>query len=213
MNQLYEYLPGLFLVYAAFGVGLLTPGPNVLAVIATSMTVDRKSGMALASGVACGTFLWSALTVMGLATLLVKFSFLMFYLKIAGGLYLLWLAFKVLKSAMSAKTTLIHPDQDPQKTQMRYLVRGILVQMSNPKAALAWFAILPLCIDASAPPWVWAAVVIGTTLMSIAGHFFYAIAFSTPSAIAAYKKGQRVVESAIGGFFAFAGLKLLLGNS
>lgn len=213
MHQLIEYLPGLFLVYAAFGLGLLSPGPNILAVIATSMSVNRESGIALASGVACGTFCWSFLTVMGLAALLVQFSFILFYLKIIGGFYLLWLAYKVFRSAASTHALAVNAHAHTQKSPAGYVIRGLLIQMSNPKAALAWFAILPLCIDADAPPVVWVAVVLGTTTMSIAGHFTYAILFSTPSAVAAYKKARRVVESGIGTFFTLAGLKLLLSNS
>ena len=212
MNQLYEYLPGLLLVYAAFGLGLLTPGPNILAVIGTSMSVDRKSGIALASGVAGGTFLWALLTVAGLSAFLATFASAFFILKILGGLYLLWLAYKIFRSAKRSYSVNVGPSEKNNPSEFGYMVRGLLIQMSNPKAALAWFAVLPLCIDAKAPAWVWGAVIVGTTLMSLVGHLIYAIAFSTPPAIAAYEKGQRVIMSGLAAFFTIAGLKLLLSN-
>ncbi len=213
MDQLYEYAGGLILVYAAFGLGLLTPGPNIVAVIATSMSVNRKSGMSLASGVACGTCLWSLLAAAGLAALLAKYAFILFYLKILGGLYLLWLAYKVLRSAASDRERSIDLNASKQGSQIAYILKGLAIQMSNPKAPLAWFAILPLCIDPAAPLWVWLAIILGTTTMSIAGHLAYAIVFSSVPAIAAYKKARRVIESGIGAFFTFAGFKLLLSNS
>ncbi|NQW00451.1 MAG: LysE family translocator [Rhodospirillales bacterium] len=212
MNQLYEYLPGLLLVYAAFGLGLLTPGPNILAVVGTSMAVDRRSGMALAVGVAVGTLLWALLTVIGLSAFLAAFASAFFMLKIAGGLYLLWLAYKIFRSASASSPLEFSTTPGNRPQALGYMLRGLLIQMSNPKAALAWFAILPLCINADAPLWVWAAVVAGTTSMSIVGHLSYAIAFSTPPAIAVFQKSRRLVLSGLGAFFTFAGLKLLLSN-
>ena len=50
-----EYLPGIGLSYAAFLLGVATPGPNVLALIGTSTSVRRSAGMALAIGVAMGS--------------------------------------------------------------------------------------------------------------------------------------------------------------
>jgi hypothetical protein len=48
------YLPGVILAYATFFAGIASPGPNILAVFGTSMSVGRKSGIALALGVAAG---------------------------------------------------------------------------------------------------------------------------------------------------------------
>lgn len=213
MDQLYEYAGGLALVYAAFGLGLLTPGPNIVAVIATSMSVSRKAGVSLASGVACGTCLWSLFAAAGLAAILAKYAFLLFYLKILGGLYLLWMAYKVLKSAASRDERSIEMRAGCGKSYNGYMLKGLIIQMSNPKAALAWFAILPLCIDAQAPASVWIAIIVGTTTMSLTGHLIYAFAFSSAPAIAAYGKARRLIESGIGAFFTFAGFKLLLSNS
>jgi hypothetical protein len=50
MTDLAPYLPGIGLSYVAFLLGVAGPGPNVLAVIRTSMAVGRKAGPALALG-------------------------------------------------------------------------------------------------------------------------------------------------------------------
>ena len=54
MDSLSLYLPGILLAYGAFFIGIASPGPNVLAVIGTSMSLGRKSGIALALGAAGG---------------------------------------------------------------------------------------------------------------------------------------------------------------
>ena len=57
MTEFQQYIPGVLMSLSAVTLALMSPGPNILAVIGTSMGVGRKQGMALALGVGCGTFL------------------------------------------------------------------------------------------------------------------------------------------------------------
>ena len=63
MQDLSIYLPGILLAYSAFFLSIMRPGPNILAILGTSMSIDRSSGIALAFGVALGSFTWASLTV------------------------------------------------------------------------------------------------------------------------------------------------------
>ncbi len=213
MDDLYLYLPGILLAYSAFLLAIASPGPNVLAVIGTSMSVSRSSGLALAMGVATGSFTWAILTVFGLSALLATYASALLAIKIFGGLYLLWLAYKSFKSAASdhdiAATTL----SGKRRTSFGYFQRGYIVQMTNPKAALSWIAIISLGLQAGAPLWVGAAIVIGTFVMSVAIHALYAIAFSTRAMVRLYSKSRRAIQGVLGTFFAFAGLRLLTSRS
>lgn len=203
------YLPGILLAYSAFLLAIASPGPNILAVIGTAMGVGRGSGVALALGVAAGSFTWAVLTAVGLSALLAAYASALVVIKIFGGLYLLWLAYKSLRSAMSAH------DVDPRalaggrRAPLGYFLRGYAIQMTNPKAALAWIAIISLGLTDGAPLWVGAAIVLGTFALSVAIHVVYALAFSTPAMVRAYGRARRWIQAALGGFFAFAGLRLL----
>ena len=96
------YLSGILLSYAVCLVGLMSPGPNILSVIGTSMGVGRKAGISLAFGVATGSLLWGLSTSAGLTALLAAHASVLTLIKIAGGLYLLWLSFKAWRAAASA---------------------------------------------------------------------------------------------------------------
>ncbi len=209
MDQLFFYLPGILLAYAAFLLAIMSPGPNILAVMGTSMSVGRKSGLALAMGVAGGSFCWALLTVVGLSALLAAYATALTVIKIAGGLYLLWLAYKSFRSAAAAHdieaTTLDGAPRGP----LGYLTRGFLIQMTNPKAALAWVAIISLGLQDGAPLWVGFSIVAGTALLSAAIHAVYAIAFSSVPMVRLYARARRWIQGALGAFFAFAGIKLL----
>ena len=201
------FLTGILLAYGVFMIGMFTPGPNILAVIGTSMSVGRSEGKALALGVATGTFCWSMLTALGLTALVSAYASIMVFLKIVGAAYLLWLAYKAFKSAMTVKELDVRPvrlDGGP----MAFYRRGLLIQMTNAKAALVWIAIMSLAMDGQAPIWVAAFVVVGTSIISAVGHVIYAMAFSTAPVVAAYAKARRWIEGVLGIYFCFASYKL-----
>ncbi|MEL6508359.1 MAG: LysE family translocator [Pseudomonadota bacterium] len=213
MEEFTTYLPGILLAYSAFLLGIASPGPNVLAVIGTSMSLGRKSGVSLALGVAVGSFTWAMLTALGLSALLSTYAWALTVIKIAGGLYLLYLAYTAFKSAASPHD--IHARKLDGKTRspLGYALRGYVIQMTNPKAALSWIAIIALGLQPGAPFWVAAAIVIGTFALSIALHILYAVAFSTPIMVTLYGKARRYIQATLGTFFAFAGIKLLTSRS
>jgi amino acid exporter len=202
------YVPAVLSIYAAFVLGMMSPGPNVLAVIGTSMSLGRREGTALALGIAVGSVCWAGLTSAGLATLLTVYAEAIVVIKLVGGLYLLWLGFKALRSAAS-------PAPIPSAALAArgglsgYLLRGLTIQLTNPKAALTWIAIMSLGASPNAPLWVSIAVVLGTGALSVVGHVLYARAFSTAPMVALYKRARRWIETLLGLFFCCAGVKLL----
>lgn len=209
MSEISIYLPGILLAYSAFLLAIASPGPNVLAIIGTSMAVGRGSGIALALGVAAGSFVWAMLTAGGLSALLASYASALTVVKIAGGLYLLWMAYKAFRSAASAHDIEAVTLSGSTRGPVGYFSRGLTIQMSNPKAALAWIAIISLGLQESAPLWVGFSIVVGTSILSVIIHCVYALAFSTPVMVRVYAKARRWIQATLGAFFAFAGIKLL----
>jgi len=211
MSEIQQYLPGVLLSLSAVMLALMSPGPNILAVIGTSMGIGRKQGVSLALGVGFGTFLWVSLAVLGFTAVISQYAIVMFILKILGGVYLLWLGYKALRSAASAKdmstTTL------KLGSRAAYFRRGLTVQMTNPKAALATLAIVSIGVHAGAPMWVGLSIVVGATVLSVGGHLMYALLFSTQPMVAIYTRARRYIEAALGAFFGVMGIKLLTDRS
>lgn len=213
MEQLSEFLPGILLAYGVVCIGILSPGPNVMAVIGTAMGHSREEARSLAWGISFGSFLWALLTWLGLTTVIAAYASIMTVIKVFGAGYLLWLAFKAFRSAARADEAAGGAAPPGLTNANSYFRRGLLIQMTNPKAALAWIATMSLGLDAGAPLWVGAAIVIGTTLISIAGHLTYAFAFSTAPMVLAYRRARRFIEAGLGAFFCFASYKLLTAKS
>ena len=209
MNEISLYFPGIVLAYSAFLLSIASPGPNILAIIGTSMDQGRASGKALAIGVALGSLCWGSLTAVGLSAVLAAYAFVLTAIKIVGGLFLLWLAYKAFKSAASTHDIEAQTLAGGPRKPMGYLIRGFIIQMTNPKAALAWIAIISLGLAPGAPIWVSVVIVTGTFIFSLVIHLIYAIAFSTPAMVTIYGRARRKIQATLGVFFTFAGIKLL----
>ena len=129
-------------------------------------------------------------------------------IKMAGGLYLLWLAYKAFRSAAASHDLEASALDEPSRHLFRYARRGFAIQMTNPKAALAWIAIISLGLRENAPLWVALSIVIGTAIR----HQFIAlhgVAFSTPAMVRLYSRARKWIQAALGTFFALAGVRLL----
>ena len=209
MTEAGTYLPGIFLSLSAMMLALMSPGPNILAVIGTSMNSGRRCGLVLALGVTTGTFLSASVAVLGLTALLTAYAGMLTFIKIAGGCYLLYLGYKSLRSAASHKDLTVSGVGSPVRSLWRYFGRGLTVQLTNPKAALAMTAIITLGVQGSTPAWVNLVLVFGVTTLSIVGHLAYAFAFSIKLVVAIYIKARRWIEGTLGVFFCCAGIRLI----
>lgn len=209
MQELTTNMPGILLAYAAFILTIASPGPNTLCLMSTSMSIGRTAGIAYALGVAMGTLTWGILGVIGLSALLSTYAFALYAIKLFGGTYLLWLAYKALKSSVSdddIESTALsgHP-----QSKVDYFRRAFIINMTNPKAALGWVAIISLGLKQGSPIWVGFLIVAGTFSISIVAHIVYAFAFSTPIMSRAYLRARRYIQATLGIFFTIAGIRLI----
>lgn len=201
-----QYLPDLLIAWGLMSMGFISPGPNIMAVIGTSMAKGRQEGLALAAGIGCGTGLWAILTVIGFSSLVSQFAYLMLAFKILGSAYLLYLAWGAFRSSMRRYEP--EPSAMHLPSGWRYWRRGLTVQMTNPKAAFYWIAIAAIGVQPDAPLWVPFLLIVVSFALSVLVHALYALAFSTDRAVRLYVATRRPVQALIGSFFVFASYKL-----
>lgn len=90
---------GVYLVYI---VATASPGPSNLAIMGVAMARGRLPALALAAGVICGSLTWATLAGLGVSAVLATYVQAIFVIKIAGGVYLLYLAWKSARAAFAA---------------------------------------------------------------------------------------------------------------
>lgn len=193
----------------AFAVLAGAPGPATLSVAALAMARGRNRALALAAGLMLGLAAWGLLAMLGLGALLPRWAGALTALKLVGGAYLLWLAWQSARSALRAAP----PPPHRGDGRGRLFRRSLLLNLLNPKAALAWVATLVLASpDGAAGPAALAGTTLVCALLGGAIYLLYATVFSTPVLMAGYARFRRGIEGALALLFGAAGLRLLLAR-
>ncbi len=123
----------------------LTPGPNMTYIALVSTMHGRKAGFSIVAGVACGLFL-IGLVALGGASLILQKDGLYETLRWAGVLYLLWLAYDLWRNTEG--------QQQPQNTNRRYFIRGLVTNILNPKAVIFYVTVFPSYVTREGNLWL-----------------------------------------------------------
>jgi threonine efflux protein len=195
------------LIVASAVAAIASPGPATLAIAGASMSHGRYSGLSLAAGVLSGSLFWSTSAAFGLAAILHANVWFFELLRYSGALYLLYLAFKSLRSAFSS-LQLSLPENQPATAGENYL-RGLLIHLTNPKAILFFGSLYSIGVPATAQPIELLSVILAVGMVSSFIFLGYAVLFSNDTARHIYLKSKVVFESIFSLFFSVAGFKLL----
>src|SRR5260370_26018555 len=84
-------------ILGALTLGAVSPGPSFVFVARTSLALSRRDGIAAALGMGAGGVIFAGLALFGLQAVLAKIAWLYAALRLARGLYLLFLAFRLLR--------------------------------------------------------------------------------------------------------------------
>jgi threonine/homoserine/homoserine lactone efflux protein len=122
----------------------LTPGPDVLYIVARSTSQGRAAGMVSALGISAGCLVHIAAAAAGLSALMVQVPIAYQIVRWAGAAYLVWLGVRALvdKRAGVGPQALAPQALAPQPLG-RIFWQGVLTNVLNPKVALFFVAFLP----------------------------------------------------------------------
>lgn len=117
-----------------------SPGPDNLMVLSMGMSRGRRQGMAFGLGCALGCLSHTALAVAGVSALLAASPAAFTALRIAGGLYLVWLGLQSLRSRGGAR---VGAETGAERSLGALFLRGMLANAINPKVVMFFLAFLP----------------------------------------------------------------------
>jgi threonine efflux protein len=202
----------VLIAYGAYFVGTASPGPSNLAIMSLAMSAGRRSALMFALGVVSGSFSWALLASLGLSAVLATYSECLIAIKIAGGLYLLWLGFKSAGSALSPAPFAAGAAR-PNEPLKRLYLRGLLLHLTNPKAILVWLSIVSLAMSPAGGTTHTLPVVLGCMAIGVAVFSSYAVLFSTASARRIYVAIRRWLDGSLAIMFGIAGIKMLTSRN
>ncbi|TRW96852.1 LysE family translocator [Paracoccus sp. M683] len=139
-------------------VAILSPGPGVIAVSQSAFAMGRARALPYGWGLAVGAALWCLFALLGLTVLFRVVPWTYVALKVLGGAYLIWIAWKMWRHAADPL-----PDPSDKRFGSGFL-GGLILNLSNPKPALFYSAVL-LSIFPAALSLADKAVIFGTALV------------------------------------------------
>jgi threonine/homoserine/homoserine lactone efflux protein len=122
---------------------VVVPGTGVIATVATGLAHRWRASILAAVGCTMGIIPHLTASVLGLSAILHMSAQAFQVIKFVGALYLLYLAW-----SMWRETGTFNFDQsNPKKGGFQIIVKGILINILNPKLTLFFFAFLPLFVS------------------------------------------------------------------
>jgi threonine/homoserine/homoserine lactone efflux protein len=197
----------LLTVYVVYLLAAMSPGPAVVYVMRTSVG-SRGYGLRAALGVATGTALWVVVAALGLSTLLKDSPRLMDAIRAAGGVYFVFLGWKLGRSAATAEAGSV-PSFMPRSRWAAY-TQGAATNATNPGTALFFTALLGLYDVPGMPFGAQAAVYCGIPVLSVGWYGVLSYAFSDERLSRAYLNLRRPLDGSLAALFVFLGIRLIL---
>ncbi|HOP61820.1 MAG TPA: LysE family translocator [Spirochaetota bacterium] len=186
---------------------LVTPGPDTMFIIATSLNQGRKHGVSGAVGVALSMINHSFLAAIGVAALVATHISFFYAIKYTGLAYLLFLAFK------SFRENSVTNETGPVRKISFFanFRRGFLTNLLNPKAILFFSAFLTQFVNPSVGGVFQQFLVMGL-IIGVMGFLYMSLLALTAgtlgTAVTGNEKGGKILSKLMGAVFILLAIKL-----
>ena len=188
------------------------PGPNFLVVTQFSVSESRKSGLLIALGVSTGAGVWATASLVGLSVVFNHATWLYDTIRFIGGLYLIFMGLKTIRSAFTSSSTLLG-DHQLSQTYFSAFRRGLFTSFSNPKTAAFFGTLFLATFPPQAPTWIYFATVGMIICISLLWYGLVACFFSYSRVQNMYHRSKPILDFITGSLLFFFGARLALSKS
>ncbi|UVW27293.1 LysE family translocator [Massilia sp. H6] len=189
----------------------LSPGPDNMMVLGVGVAKGRARGMAFGLGCALGCLNHTLLAVIGVSAIIAASPTAFTALKIAGGLYLVWIGAQALRSRGGAQVAAGVPND----TARQLFFRGLLANAINPKVVLFFLSFLPQFVVASRGDASWQIAWLGLTFTLQAAVLFGLLGYFSGSIGQWLKRTPRAgmwLDRLAGAIFVGLGVRLIVAR-
>jgi threonine/homoserine/homoserine lactone efflux protein len=149
---------------------------------------------------------WSAAALLGLNFLFDQFPWLLIGMRVAGALFLLWIAFQFFRHA-AAPLEMSEPATNEDAHNP--LLRGFLTQICNPKVVVFFGSVFVAILPSQVPGWMIAALIAIVTMNEIVWYSLVSLFFGSSPVRRFYLMAKRWIDRATAVFLGLLGLRLL----
>lgn len=143
-------LIGIFATVAlAHFLALISPGPDFVILVKSAVKNESKKAVGVALGISVANALYIALCLIGVGSLLASSVYIMIGLKIAGGLFLIFLALQALRAKKSDYASLsaqVNIGEKKKTTLFKEFIVGFMSGILNPKNILFYLSLFTVVL-------------------------------------------------------------------
>ncbi|GGE26879.1 Threonine/homoserine/homoserine lactone efflux protein [Gemmobacter megaterium] len=199
-------LAAFLAAWALHLVAAASPGPAVLMAARTGVTEGFRTGMWLAFGLGLGALVWAVAALFGLAVLFQIAPALLWGFKVAGGLFLCWIAWNMWRHAADPLPAPV--EGRAARGRLSALRLGLATQLANPKPAVFFGAVFVGTVPpGTSLPWI-AALLFAVWMNEVICNILVARLFSFDRTRSIYARLKTGIDRAFGGILAVLGLKI-----
>jgi len=198
-----------FTLLAARALGAISPGPSFLFVTRTSVAISRVDGVAAAFGMGLGAAIVSSLALVGVRAIAAQVEWLFIAFKLAGGLYLLYLAWSLWQGAAASLVTPQSGVPRPTAGLIRSFLLALATQLSNPKTVLVIGGIFAALLPAHVPAWMYFAIPPVDFILEGSWYAFVAVAMSSTAPRVLYIRARSGIDRTAGCMLGVLGFRLV----
>lgn len=173
---------------------IIAPGPDTVYVLTRSLQRGRRAGVAAAFGVAAGVLIHTTAAILGLSALLRTSALAYTLIKYLGVAYLLYLGIEILRDRERLTIDVQRGQTDPSAESSDSFVRGLLIDVLNPKIALFFLAFLPQFVDPGANATV-QITGLGLVYMILGASYFTGVAVLSSTIRAVLSTHPRITDA------------------
>lgn len=191
---------------------ILTPGPDMLYVIARSIGQGKRAGIVSALGVCFGILVHTASAAIGLSALLMSSALAYNIVKYVGAAYLIYLGIRTILSREQENNF-----NAPQVgiSLAKTFSQGVLSNVLNPKVALFFLAFMPQFVDPSKGEIGLQTLTLGLIFVLMGFCWLVSVALLTShlgNRLQSYSRWRRFQQWFTGSILVFLGARLALSE-
>lgn len=174
---------------------ILVPGPDFV-LITTNAATNVRWGWYAAAGVTCGLLVHATAATLGLSALVLAAPTALIVVKAIGVAYLGFLGFQILRRAGAGSST---ATVEVPRSARSVFLRGLLIDVLNPKVMLTFLTLLPQAMDPAGDPMAQAGLLSAVAVGAFSAWWLFVVpSVRRMSAFLADPKRRRVFERCCG---------------
>ncbi|MBJ3815926.1 threonine export protein RhtC [Shimwellia pseudoproteus] len=194
-------------------IALMSPGPDFFFVSQTAVSRSRREAMLGVLGITVGIMVWAAVALLGLHILLQKMAWLHSAIMVGGGLYLCWMGYHMLRGALKKKNGETEaPVVELAHNGWRSFLKGLLTNLSNPKAIIYFGSVFSLFVGDSVGHSARIGLFVMIALETCAWFSAVACLFALPAMRRGYQRAAKWIDGMAGGLFTLFGIHLIISR-